>query len=127
MSDRIDEPDARKGFILDGFPRTLAQAEALDSLLAAKNIKLDAVIEFGVDEEALVGRIAKRAAETEAKGLPVRKDDNPDVFRRRLDEFRAQTAAVAPFYKARGLVQRIDGMAPIDHVADEIDSLLEKA
>ena len=127
VSDRIDEPDARKGFILDGFPRTLAQAEALESLLAAKNIKLDAVIEFAVDEEALIGRIAKRAAETEAKGLPVRKDDNPDVFRRRLDEFRAQTAAVAPFYRARGLVRKIDGMAPIEHVADEIDSLLEKA
>ncbi|WAJ30833.1 adenylate kinase [Antarcticirhabdus aurantiaca] len=127
VSDRIDEPDARKGFILDGFPRTLAQAEALDALLAAKNIKLDAVIEFVVDEEALIGRIAKRAAETEARGLPVRKDDNPDVFRRRLDEFRAQTAAVAPFYRARGLVRKIDGMAPIEHVAEEIDSLLEKA
>jgi adenylate kinase len=127
VSERIEEADARKGFILDGFPRTLAQAEALDDMLLAKGLKLDAVIEFSVDEEALVGRIAKRAAETEAKGLPVRKDDNPDVFRKRLDEFRAQTAAVAPFYRQKGLVRTIDGMAPIDHVADEIDSLLERA
>jgi adenylate kinase len=128
VADRIEQPDARRGFVLDGFPRTLAQAEALDRMLAERDLSLDAVIEFQVDEEKLVSRIEKRARETEEAGLPVRKDDTPDVFRRRLDEFRQLTAAVGPFYREKGIARPIDGMAPIDTVTNEIDSILrEKA
>jgi len=128
VADRIEQADARRGFVLDGFPRTLAQAEALDRMLAERDLSLDAVIEFQVDEEKLVSRIEKRARETEEAGLPVRKDDTPDVFRRRLDEFRQLTAAVGPFYRKKGIARAIDGMAPIDTVTDEIDAILrEKA
>ena len=125
VAERIEEPDARKGFVLDGFPRTIAQAEALESMLLEKGLKIDAVIEFSVNEDQLVSRIERRAAETLAKGLPVRKDDNPDVFRKRLDEFRELTAAVAPYYRERGLSNRVDGMAPIDDVTGQIDRILK--
>jgi len=127
VADRIEQPDARKGFVLDGFPRTLAQAEALDRMLDARGLSIDAVIEFKVDEEKLVARIEKRARETEAAGLPVRKDDTPDVFRRRLVEFRELTAAVAPFYRERGVSHQIDGMASIDEVSTRIDAILKQA
>ena len=127
VADRIEQPDARKGFVLDGFPRTLAQAEALDQMLQSRNLSIDAVIEFKVDEEKLVERIEKRARDAEAAGLPVRKDDNPDVFRRRLVEFRALTAAVAPFYRERGRSFEIDGMASIDEVSTQIDAILKQA
>lgn len=125
VSDRIDEPDARNGFVLDGFPRTVAQAEALDRLLADKKLKLDAVIEFKVDEEKLVDRIVRRAEEAKAAGQPVRKDDNPEVFRKRLEEFRALTAALTPFYARSGLLKPVDGMAPIEEVAGAIRAALE--
>jgi adenylate kinase len=127
VADRIVEPDAHNGFVLDGFPRTIAQAEALDRMLADKHMELDAVIEFAVDEDALVDRIVKRAAEAKAAGQPVRKDDTPEVFRRRLDEFRAMTAALAPYYKAKGLLQRVDGMAPMDAVEAAIGAALKQA
>lgn len=125
VSDRIDEPDAKNGFVLDGFPRTVAQAEALDKLLADKKLKLDAVIEFKVDEEKLVDRIVRRAEEAKAAGQPVRKDDNPEVFRKRLEEFRALTAALTPFYARSGLLKPVDGMAPIEEVAGAIRAALE--
>ncbi len=125
VSDRIDEPDAKNGFVLDGFPRTVAQAEALDKLLADKNLKLDAVIEFKVDAEKLVDRIVRRAEEAKAAGQPVRKDDNPEVFRKRLEEFRALTAALTPFYAKSGLLKPVDGMAPIEEVAGAIRAALE--
>jgi adenylate kinase len=127
VADRIEEPDAHNGFVLDGFPRTIAQAEALDRMLVEKRMQLDAVIEFQVDEEALVGRIVKRAAEAQAAGKPVRKDDNPDVFRRRLQEFRAMTAAVSPYYRAKGMLQTVDGMAPIDSVETAIETAIREA
>jgi len=127
VSDRIDEPDAKAGFVVDGFPRTVAQAEALESLLASKALQLDAVIEFKVDESKLVDRIVKRAEEAAAAGLPVRKDDNPEVFKKRLEEFRALTAALTPFYAARGRLTTVDGMAPIDEVTAEIAGALAPA
>ncbi len=125
VSDRIEEPDAKNGFVLDGFPRTVAQAEALDKLLAEKKLKLDAVIEFKVDAEKLVDRIVRRAEEAKAAGQPVRKDDNPEVFRKRLEEFHALTAALTPFYAKSGLLKPVDGMASIDEVAGAIRAALE--
>lgn len=126
IAERIDEPDARNGFVLDGYPRTIPQATALEAMLEERGLQIDAVIEFQVDEAGLVGRIEKRAAETAAAGKPVRKDDNPDVFRRRLEEFRAATAAVGPYYRERGLLHSIDGMAPIDEVSEAIDAIIER-
>lgn len=125
VADRIEEPDAAKGFILDGFPRTVAQAEALDEMLKSKGHKLDAVIEFKVDQGKLVGRIMQRAKETEARGEPVRKDDDPVVFKTRLEAFNRDTAIVAPYYAERGLLVTIDGMKPIDEVAQAISEVLE--
>ena len=124
VADRIEEPDAKRGFILDGFPRTVAQAVALAEMLAAKGLRLDAVVEFKVDEDALVGRIAKRAAETEARGEAVRKDDTPEVFKTRLDAYRRQTAPLSAHYAGTGLLRTVDGMAPIDAVTGEIETLL---
>ncbi|WP_181701944.1 adenylate kinase [Chthonobacter albigriseus] len=126
VADRIDEPDAKRGFALDGFPRTIAQADALEKMLTEKGLKLDAVIEFKVDETKLVDRIVKRAKETEAAGLPVRKDDNPEVFAKRLQEFAALTAALSPFYRERGLLHTVDGMAPVDEVTDAIAAILKE-
>lgn len=127
VADRIEQPDAKKGFVLDGFPRTIAQAEALETMLAEKGLKLDAVIEFKVDESKLVERIVKRAKETEAAGLPVRKDDNPEVFAKRLQEFAALTAALSPHYAKTGLLRAVDGMAPVDSVTAEIEAILKEA
>ncbi|MCA1952609.1 MAG: adenylate kinase [Hyphomicrobiales bacterium] len=124
IRDRIAEPDAAKGFILDGFPRTVAQAEALETLLHEAGLKLDAVIELKVDQGALVGRIIKRAEETRAAGQPVRKDDDPEIFKTRLAAYNRDTAAVTPFYAARGQLTVIDGMQPIEAVAQAIDAVL---
>jgi adenylate kinase len=124
IRDRIQEPDARKGFILDGFPRTVAQADALEGLLKAEGLTLDAVIELKVDQDQLVGRIVKRAADAAAAGQPVRKDDDPEVFKTRLAAYNRDTAAVTPFYAARGQLTDIDGMQPIAVVAAEIDRVL---
>lgn len=127
IADRLDEADAKNGFILDGFPRTVAQAEALDSMLAQKGMKLDAVIELVVDQGALVDRILKRAEEARARGEAVRKDDDPEVFKTRLEAYNRDTAIVAPYYKARGQLQQIDGMQPIDDVTTAISQILEVA
>jgi adenylate kinase len=124
INDRISEPDAKSGFILDGFPRTLAQARELEKMLAAKTMKLDAAIELTVDAPQLVDRIVRRAAEAKAAGLPVRKDDDPDVFKSRLAAYERDTAAVTPFYRERGLLHEVDGMASIDDVAKAIDAVL---
>lgn len=124
IAERIDQPDAKNGFVLDGFPRTIAQAEALEKLLADKGLKLDAVIEFKVDESKLVDRILTRAEQAKAAGQPVRKDDNPEIFVKRLEEFRALTAALSPFYRERGQLSVVDGMAPVAEVTASIAGIL---
>ena len=124
IADRIEEADAKKGFILDGFPRTVAQAEAFDAMLAEKSLGLDAVIEFKVDENALVERIVKRAKEMEARSEPVRKDDNPEVFKTRLDAYKAQTAPLSSYYASKGCLKTVDGMKPIDEVTETVKGIL---
>lgn len=121
IGQRIDEPDCANGFILDGFPRTVAQAEALAALLARKGMNLDAVVELVVDETALVDRMRKRVAETLAAGKPVRADDNPESFKTRLDAYRAQTAPVSEHYAERGELKQVDGMMTIDDVTTAIN------
>lgn len=127
ISDRIDEPDCAKGFILDGFPRTVAQAEALDGLLRKKDMQLDAVIEIVVDEAALLARIENRVRETLAAGGEVRKDDNAEAFKQRLVAYREQTAPVSKFYAASGRLQTVDGMSSIDDVSGQIGRILDEA
>lgn len=126
IRDRIGEADAKKGFILDGFPRTLAQAEALDQMLAENRIGLDAVIELRVDQSRLVSRIINRAEEAKAAGQPVRKDDDPEVFTQRLEAYNRDTAVVIPYYEKNGLLTVIDGMQPIDDVTAAIAAVLSK-
>ncbi len=126
VSDRIDEPDARNGFILDGFPRTVPQAHALDRMLKEKGLKLDAVIELRVDEGSLLKRIEKRIAETRARGESLRSDDNPEVLRRRLWAYRDQTAPLVTYYQLQSVLRSVDGMAPIPQVASAIDHVLRK-
>lgn len=146
LSERLDQPDVARGFILDGFPRTQAQAEALDVLLADKGLKLDRVIELEVDEDALVDRITGRfscakcgegyhdrykqpriagvcdvCGSTEFKRRP---DDNEETVRTRMAEYRAKTAPILPYYEAKGLVKRIDGMADIADVSRAIEDIL---
>jgi adenylate kinase len=149
LSERLDEQDVRRGFILDGYPRTAAQAEALDRLLAAKGLTLDHVIELVVDEDSLVDRITgrfscascgagyhdryKRPAVAEtcdvcgSHSFKRRPDDNEATVRNRLGEYRAKTAPILPYYEARGLVRRIDGMASIEQVEAAIEAILAGA
>jgi adenylate kinase len=123
IAERIDRPDARRGFVLDGFPRTVAQAEALERLLAERGLKLDAVIEIKVDEGILLNRIERRVAEMTARGQQLRADDNPEVLKGRLAAYRAQTAPLAGHYAAKGMLKSVDGMAPIEAVAAAIDRM----
>jgi adenylate kinase len=127
VADRIDQPDARKGFILDGFPRTVPQAVALDRMLSAKGMKLDGVIELKVDANILHDRIANRVAQAQARGEALRPDDNPDVLRRRIEAYRDQTAPLVEYYRSQGVLGSVNGMAPIAEVADAIDRVLAPA
>lgn len=149
ISERIDQPDCAKGFILDGFPRTVPQAEALDQMLADKGLKLDAVIEMKVDDEALVERITGRftcakcgkgyhekfekpkvdgvcdvCGSTEFKR---RADDNAETVKTRLAQYHQQTAPILPYYQGKGVLKTVDGMADIDEVTRQIEAMLPKA
>jgi adenylate kinase len=124
ISDRLDQPDAAKGFILDGFPRTVPQAEALDELLKKKHMKLDAVIELRVNESALLQRVETRAAEMRARGEDVRIDDTPEVLTRRLASYRSQTEPLIHYYSERRKLLTVDGMMTIEHVTREINRIL---
>jgi adenylate kinase len=116
VSERIDDKDCAKGFIFDGYPRTLPQADAVEAMLAAKGIALDVVIELVVDDKALLGRILKRAEDAKAAGQPVRKDDNPIVFEERMRD-----------YYAKKLLKTVDGMAAMDDVTAKIEAILKSA
>ena len=124
ISDRLDQPDAEKGFIHDGFPRTVPQAKALDDLLRKKRLKLDAVIELRVNESALLERVENRAAETRARGEEVRIDDTPEVLTKRLASYRALTEPLIHYYSERRKLLTVDGMMTIEHVTHEIDRIL---
>jgi adenylate kinase len=127
VAQRIEEPDARKGFILDGFPRTVPQARALDRMLADREIALDAAVEIRVDEGALVKRIESRIAETLARGETLRDDDDPQVLHRRLAAYREQTAPLIAYYQLQGVLRTVDGMATIAEVTEAIDRELTAA
>ena len=127
VADRIDQADAQRGFVLDGFPRTVPQAEALDRLLAERGLELDGVIELKVDEGILLRRIEKRVADMTARGEKVRSDDNPEVLKGRLAAYRAQTAPLTAHYARKGFLKTVDGMADIDAVTTAIDRLLKPA
>jgi adenylate kinase len=124
VGERIAEPDAHNGFILDGFPRTVPQATSLDRMLAEKGLSLDAVIELRVDEKALLKRIESRVAEMKARGEPLRDDDNPDVLHTRLKAYREETAPLIAHYRQRGVLRTVNGMAPIAEVTEAIDKAL---
>ncbi len=147
VAERIDKPDCADGFILDGFPRTTEQAVALDRLLAEKGMKLDGVIEMTVDDEALVERITGRFAcarcgagyhdrfkQPKSQGVcdecgstefTRRKDDNAETVRARLAAYHGSTAQIIPYYREKGILRSVDGMASIDEVAAQIDEALE--
>jgi adenylate kinase len=124
IAERIDRPDARRGFVLDGFPRTVAQAEALERLLAERGLKLDAVIELKVDEGILLGRIEKRIADMKMRGEASRADDNAEVLKGRLNAYRSRTAPLSDYYAGKGMLTQVDGMAPVARVTGAIDRVL---
>jgi adenylate kinase len=120
ISDRLDEQDCKGGVIFDGFPRNVAQAEALDVLLVEKGLDLEAVVEIRVDDEVLISRIEKRAAESDDE----RSDDNAEILRDRLKIYHEQTAPLRPYYETQGKLRVVDGMLAIDEVSEEIAKVL---
>jgi adenylate kinase len=126
IADRIAQPDAKNGFVLDGFPRTVAQAEALTRMLHEKGLDLDGVVELKVDEAQLIRRIESRIKETLARGEPLRKDDDPEVLKTRLDAYRRQTAPLIHHYREKNLLRAVDGMAPMDEVTAAINWIFAK-
>ncbi len=125
ISDRIDQDDAAQGFILDGFPRTVPQAEALDRLLKDKGFDLDAVVELKVNEGALLDRVETRVAEMRARGEEPRADDNAEALAKRLSAYRAQTEPLVDYYSEKRKLLTVDGMMTIDEVTREIGRVLE--
>ena len=121
IEERIEQPDCAKGFILDGFPRTLAQAEALDRMLEAHGKRIDAVIEIAVDDDRLIDRIRRRIAESGG----ARSDDNEETLKKRLEVYHRQTAPLLPYYRRRGVLYSVDGMRSIEEVTAEIERILE--
>jgi adenylate kinase len=124
ISDRLDQPDMKNGFILDGFPRTVPQAEALDDLLRKKHMRLDAVIELRVNESALLSRVETRVVEMRARGEEVRIDDTPEVLSKRLASYRSLTEPLIHYYSERRKLLTVDGMMTIEHVTREITRIL---
>jgi len=124
VAERIDQADCARGFVLDGYPRTLAQADALEAMLAERGLKLDVVIEFTVDDKILVGRVLNRAEQAKAAGQPVRKDDNPEVFDERLREYYKKTAPLIGYYYAKRQLAPVNGMASIDEVTAQLEAVL---
>jgi adenylate kinase len=124
IADRIGQPDAKAGFVLDGFPRTVPQAEALDRLLAERGMELDAVVELKVNEGILLERIKTRVAEMTARGEKVRADDNAEALKNRLDAYRIQTGPLSAYYAKTGQLRTVDGMAAIDEVTAQVDRVL---
>jgi adenylate kinase len=120
VAGRIDLPDTAKGFILDGFPRTVGQAKALDMELTKRGLELDLVLELAVDEFVLLGRIETRAREMAGRGEQVRGDDNPNAFKTRLEIYRMQTVPVLDYYRSRGVLRSFDGLKPIEVIAAEL-------
>ena len=127
VSERISADDCKPGFILDGYPRTLAQADSVEAMMASKGLELNCVVELVVDDKALVGRIVKRAEEAAAAGKPVRKDDNAEVFDERLREYYKKTAPLIGYYHAKGKLKQVDGMGSIEEVAVSIKEVLDAA
>lgn len=126
IADRIGETDAKRGFILDGFPRTVLQAASLDNLMNERGLKLDSVIELKVDEGILLSRIRSRVEQMQARGETVRVDDNPEALSKRLAAYHAQTAPLVGYYREKGVLRTVDGMMPIDAVTQIISSMLTK-
>jgi adenylate kinase len=127
ISDRLDQPDAARGFILDGFPRTVPQAEALDQLLDSKKLNLDAAIELRVDERALLQRVESRVAEMTARGEQVRSDDTPEVLSKRLASYRTLTEPLIRYYSERGKLLTVDGMMAVEDVTRDIRRVLRRS
>ena len=127
VADRIAQPDARNGFILDGFPRTVPQAEALDNMLAKKGMRLDAVVELKVDPDILVRRIENRVQQMKLRGESLRPDDNPEVLKKRLEAYGEQTAPLVTYFAGKGALRSVDGMAPISEVTAAIARSLADA
>lgn len=123
ISERIDEPDCANGFILDGFPRNVPQAEALDRMLSAKGTALDVVIEIVVDEACLLERIESRIKENPDS---VRADDTPETLKKRLGVYRDQTAPLLPYYETQGKLEKVDGMQSIDEVSGAMRGILKR-
>jgi adenylate kinase len=123
IGERLDAPDCAKGAIFDGFPRTIAQAEALDRMLAARGTPIDAVIELKVDDEAMIGRVESRIRENPGSARP---DDNPETLRERLAVYHKNTAPLLDYYRAQGKLVSVDGMAPIQEVAAAIRAILKR-
>jgi adenylate kinase len=127
IAERIGQPDVQtQGFVLDGFPRTVAQAKSLDEMMEKRGWTLDHIIEMKVDEQALFARIDKRVRETVAAGGTVRADDNAETLKKRILVYREQTQPILPYYAKAGRLKSVDGMAPIDDVTKQLEAIVSR-